>query len=330
MTKTLWGRLSSLRRTVSPPGDRRPSAEPPANVAPKPAALVPFAPLRLCEILLLALPLTAQTLHWKDLGGRLELTDRGQPALVYNYEPQLKEGAPENRRRCCYIFPLYTPAGVSMLDDFPKDHYHHRGLFWAWPVVETEGKVYDHWMTMTARARTVQTPTVKETPPSAKLEADNVWVADGKDIVREAIRLVAWPAQNHSRELEVELTLTAISAPVTLRGSREPGKSYGGFSARFAPRESTILRADGEVLKKDEDLVPRRWAELEGTYNGKRAVLRITPDPADFNAPYQWCLRNYGFVGASFPGHTESSDGYTLEPGKPLTLKFRVKVADLP
>ncbi|MGC4053546.1 MAG: PmoA family protein [Paludibaculum sp.] len=98
--------------------------------------------------LLCAMPLLqAGSLEWKDRkDGRVELLEDGKTALVYNYGPQLKEGAPENRRRCCYIFPVLTPGGVSMLDDFPKDHYHHRGVFWAWPVVETGSQKLDSWM----------------------------------------------------------------------------------------------------------------------------------------------------------------------------------------
>jgi hypothetical protein len=34
-------------------------------------------------------------------------------------------------------------------------------------------------------------------------------------------------------------------------------------------------------------------------------------------------------VGASFPGRTAAVDGYTLEKGKPLTLRFRVEVRDV-
>jgi hypothetical protein len=59
-------------------------------------------------------------------------------------------------------------------------------------------------------------------------------------------------------------------------------------------------------------------------------VLRITSDDKNPGVPMQWCLRNYGFIGASFPGRTASVDHYTLEPGKPLTLRFRVRIADLP
>ena len=126
-----------------------------------------------------ALPLFSQApFAWKDLGGgRLELSERGKPALVYNYGPQLKAGAPEDRRRCCYFFPVYTPAGVSMLDDFPPDHWHHRGLFWAWPVVEVEGRQYDLWMKMTAKHRAAQAPATSVNASGARLETRNFKVS---------------------------------------------------------------------------------------------------------------------------------------------------------
>jgi hypothetical protein len=282
--------------------------------------------LTLTVAVLMLLPVNSQPAFvWKDVGdGRLALTERGNPVLVYNYGPQLKEGAPENRRRCCYIYPLYTPSGVSILDDFPKDHWHHRGLFWAWPVVETEGKTYDEWMNMTVKDHTTKPPVTK----GGRLQVQNTWQIDGRDIVREGVVLTALPSQGDAREVTVELTLEALANPVTLKGSRETGKSYGGFSARFAPREDTILRADGETLSKDEDLTTRHWAELEGTYGGKKAVLRITPDASDPGVPYQWCLRKYGFVGASFPGRTPTEDGFTLQPKKPVKLTFQVRIVD--
>jgi hypothetical protein len=285
-----------------------------------------------CVTLALAIPLlAADQLRWKDLGnGRMELNEGGKTAFIYNYGPQLKEGAPENKRRCCYVFPVYTPSGVLPVDDFPADHWHHRGVFWSWPVVETGDKRYDIWMTFTAKHRSDQVPETKVKGKEAVLVAHNVWEADGKDIVREGLQLTAYPSKNGAREFDIALTLESIKDPVTLRGSREKGKSYGGVSARFAARENTVIRADGEVLTRDEDLNPRKWAELEGVYGGKRAVLRITPDPANPGAPYQWCLRKYGFIGASFPGRTDAVDGYTLEAGKPITLKFRVRVADVP
>lgn len=270
-------------------------------------------------------------LAWRKIaGGRVELREQDKPVLVYNYGPQLRPGAPENRRRCCYVFPLYTPAGVSPLDDFPSDHWHHRGIFWAWPIVETEGGSYDLWMETTAKHVAEGEPEVSASSAQAQLKAHNLWRAGGRDIVREQVQLIVYPAQGNSRELDFQLRFEARHGPVTLRGSAEKGKSYGGFNVRFAPRENQLIRADGITLHQDEDLNPRRWAELEAVYQGKRALLRVTPAADNPGAPHQWTLRAYGFIGAAFPGRTAQVDGYTLKPGAPLTLRFRVRVADLP
>jgi hypothetical protein len=261
---------------------------------------------------------------WKDhRDGRIELLENGKTALIYNYGPQLREGAPEDRRRCCYIFPLFTPSGVSVLDDFPKDHWHHRGLFWAWPAVETREGKYDLWMLKGIAPHLERIVEATGDRSSARLVVENGWYAGDRRIVRETLRLTVFPTHGEAREFEAELRLEALGGPVTLRGSPDSGKSYGGFSARFAPHTGTVLRADGAVLAKDEDLNPHRWAELEASYGGRRAIVRITADPVN-----QWCLRHYGFIGAAFPGRTETVQAYTLEPGKPLTLRVRVETRD--
>jgi hypothetical protein len=282
--------------------------------------------------LLAALPLmAAEQFAWvKHEGGRIELQERGKTVLVYNHGPQLKEGAPEDRRRCCYIYPLLTPGGVSMLDDFPKDHYHHRGLFWGWPVVETPSGKFDNWMMKGIHDREDGRLQAKSSGKAATLEVWNGWYTDQTKVMNERVLLTVKPAQGATRELEVKLTLEAVGGPVTLRGSQEKGKSYGGFSARFAERAGTVIRTEAGTLAKDEDLVGHAWAELEAAYGGKKAALRITPDEKDAGTPYQWCLRGYGFVGASVPGRSETVDGLTLQPGKPRTFTFRVQVRDVP
>jgi len=279
----------------------------------------------------LVLPFSAAAqISMTDSGdGRIELKEAGRTALVYNYQSQLKAGAPEDRRRCCYVFPVLTPDGVSVLDDFPKDHYHHHGIFWAWPVVETAGGKLDLWMYRGIQHRFEKWVSQDVRPTRAVLVAANGWYAGDKRIVAETVRITVWPAEGNSRRFQVELTLQATDQSVTLRGSPDDGKSYGGFSARFAPRVGTAIASAEGPVSKDEDLVPHRWAELTADYGGRKATLRITPDPGNPGTPYQWCLRNYGFVGASFPGRTEAVQGYTLESGKPLILKFDVAASDV-
>ncbi len=268
-------------------------------------------------------------LEWRDLGeGRLALFEGGKQAFVYNYGPQLSNGAPEDRRRCCYIYPAATPAGVVPVDDFPKDHWHHHGIFWGWPAVDTGGKRYDFWMYKESAGHKFEKLLgrgVSSTEAWVKIQ--NAWHTPERRIIEEVVSIRAFRTKGKTREFEVEITLTAQDQTVTLRGSQEKGKSYGGFSARFAPRQETVVRADGQVVQKDEDLVEHKAAEMEAVFGGKRALLRIT---AMGGERHQWCLRNYGFVGASFPGRSSDRDSHTLEPGKPLKLKYLVTLADLP
>ena len=267
----------------------------------------------------------AMAMQWKDLGGgRLELLDNGKPALVYNYGAQLAAGVPEDRKRASYIYPVYTPAGVSVTDDFPKDHYHHRGLFWGWPVVETGGMKYDLWMMKGGiEDRFERWVQKKAGAKDALLVVENGWYAEGVKIVKETVQIKTTPAAG-SRVLEVTLDLEALGAPVTIKGSQEKGKSYGGLSVRFAAREQTKLTADTGAVVKDEDLVNHAWAALSAVYGGKSGTLRIDSDPKNPSGAPQWCLRNYGFVGAAFPGQA----GTTLEKGKPVRLHYTVTLTD--
>jgi hypothetical protein len=262
---------------------------------------------------------------WQTGNNRTTLLEDGKPVLTYNEGVQLPEGVPKDRARCCYVHPLYTPGGTVLTDDFPKDHYHHRGLFWAWPVVRTDSGTHDLWMMRGIRHKGHSILT--RGPQAISV---NHWLAGEKQVAREQVTITAHPANGTSRDIDLEVRLEAVGGPLTIAGTTEQGKSYGGVSARFAPRTDTVIRTDKGVLEKDDDLTAYRWAEMEATYNGRRALLRITPDPANPAAPHQWCLRKYGFVGASFPGKTETVQSYTIEPGKPLTLRFRVTVADVP
>jgi hypothetical protein len=232
-------------------------------------------------------------------------------------------------RRCCYFFPLWSPAGAQVLDDFPATELHHRGLYWGWEIVETGGQTFDSWKGLTIHMRAAEAPVVRATAREAALKVKNLWQAGAQDIVREEVQLTIPPTRDGGRELRVQLTWEAISAPITLCATTAQGKSYGGFVAHLAPAEKKVLRADGQVVTKDEDLNRHQWAEVEGVYQGKRVVVRITPTDTDPGLPYQWILRTRGFIGASFPGRSQTVDSFTLNPGQPLTLAFQVRVADV-
>jgi hypothetical protein len=284
-----------------------------------------------CSLLLVALLLSAcsaptETFEWQpaDTPGRLMLFEGDQPVLGFNHGPQLASQAPENRAREGYIFPLYTPSGVSPLDDFPRDHWHHRGLFWAWPVIEYDGLTYDIWTLgpgITLKHHQHRTGTNNGT---ATLEADQGWYVGDKQIVSETVELRVQPAAINARSLEIAVTLEALDQPVVLGGSPDRGKGYGGMNVRFAPRTDTRITTPEGEIPEDEDMVPHAWTALEANYEGKPAGVRVESLEGNPGNPQGWCLRPYGFIGANFPG----TASHTLKPGSPLTLRYRVTVYD--
>ena len=261
----------------------------------------------------------AGQLAWVERsGGELELQEGGKRVFVYRHG---------QGRDCCYVAPLVTPKGVVVTDDGPKDHVHHRGLFWGWTIVESDGKKGDLWARKGAiEHRAVRVVSQKASARSATFAAEHVWVLEGADIVRDSLTVTAYPVDAGGRRvLDVVLTMEALDKPVRIAGAQENNKGYGGLSIRYAPREGTVLRTSSGALTKDEDHGRHQWVEFLGTFAQGRAGLRFTADAGNPGYPNEWCLRHYGFTGANYPGVS----GTVLEPRKRVTLRYRLELFDI-
>jgi hypothetical protein len=252
----------------------------------------------------------------------VELSERGQPVYVYNHGLIRKAGAPEDRARCCYLHPVYAPNGTILTDDFPSDHYHHRGIFWAWPIVTAGGERYDLWTLRGIRQRFVRWLARQAGEGEARLAVENAWVVEDRPLVKETVEIITLPAAGERRQIDFRLTFEASEGPVELRGEPAEDKGYGGFSVRFAPREKTVITTDAGAERQDSNMAPHPWAQLEALFAGRRAGLRIDIDPANPDFPNGWCLRHYGFLGVNFPG----LKAHRLQPGRPLLLRYKVTV----
>ena len=278
--------------------------------------------MRFAVLLLAALSLEAKSpFEIREASATaLEVREQGKPVLVYNYGMTLGGGAPEEKRRSGYVHPLYAPNGVVVTDDFPKDHWHHRGVFWAWPRVTIEGKQYDQWMKLEIKSRFERWIEQRTTETEAVVAVENGWYLGERKVARETVRITAHPTHGDSRAVDFKLTFEAIGTPIELAGAPENNKGYGGFSVRFAPREQTVITTDSEREAKDTDMKPHAWAQLAALYQNKSAALRIDVDRSNTGTPNGWCLRNYGFLGVNFPG----TQTFQLMPGRPLSMKYRV------
>ena len=153
-----------------------------------------------------------------------------------------------------------------LTDDFPKDHYHHHGVFWAWPHVEigkcgTEkldlweykdiAQQFVRWLDRRIPARWPRC-----------LGVENGWFVGDRKVMIERVWIEVAKATPTERALDLDFTFIPVDQPITLRGAE--GKSYGGLNVRFTvanEKDSTITVPAG-ASPKDLPETPLPWADL--------------------------------------------------------------------
>ena len=250
----------------------------------------------------------------------LALFEGARPVFVYNYGVIQKPGVPADRARSTYVHPIYGLDREVLTDDFPKDHLGHRGLFWGWPHVNIGTNHYDLWDLRGIEQRFERWLARDATAAGASLGVQNGWFVGGRKVVQEQVWLRASPSSKDERVLDVELTLVPIGEPLTLRGA--DGKSYGGFTFRFAPRTNTVITTP--LGNGDNDLMITRlpWADFSARFAGRAehsgAAIFVAPDHPDF-AP-EWMTRHYGLLCVGWPGVKPK----TFQAGETIRCRYRL------
>lgn len=256
----------------------------------------------------------------------VQIADGDQPVLVYNFGVITNESIPEKehrRIRACYVHPVYGLSGELLTDDFPRDHYHHHGIFWTWPHVSVDGVEHDLWAGNTIRQQFVKWLAKESGPAAAVLGVENGWFVGDKKVMIERVWLHVYRAAGDARAVDIDLTLIPTDKPVTLWGAE--GKSYGGLTVRFKPPvpriPETVITTPSGPASGDLTTTILRWADFTTKFDGRDApsgaAIFIAPDHPDY--PPEWLLRYYGPLCVGWPGVAPE----TLEPGKAVKMSYR-------
>lgn len=261
--------------------------------------------------------------------GTLTIFDGSDPVLTYNFGEQLKPGVDEKYRRSCYIHPLYGSKGEILTEDFIDDHLHHRGVSWMWPRMKARGKDVQTWHPSELRQVFVRWIIRESDENSATLAVENAWkLGDGKGetVAREEVRIRVHRAAESGRAIDLNLSFDAVGGPVELLGAE--GKGYGGLNLRFASVDGRVLQTDRDPSPQNSDRERYEWVDLSAKFGKDGAVSGATvfahPKHPDF--PPGWTLRTdyAGVINAAWPGLKP----YTLQPGSPLHLGYRIQTHD--
>lgn len=252
----------------------------------------------------------------------LGLWEGEKPMWIYNHGVQSKPGVPADRNRSTYIHPLHGLDGEVLTDDFPADHYHHRGLFWAWPHVRTEGSEYDLWTIAGVHQRFERWLARETVGQSALLAVENGWFTGDRKILQERVWILTHSADDHARCIDIEFFWIPGPAAVTLAGAQ--GKSYGGLTMRYAPRSDAIITTPLGTGSADLEMTQLPWADYSGRWEGTTrpsgAALFIHPDHPGY--PPTWLTRHYGALCVGWPG----VEPRTFTAGETIHCRYRVWV----
>ncbi|MCC6729328.1 MAG: PmoA family protein [Chthonomonadales bacterium] len=273
----------------------------------------------------------AMTARVDPATGQAEIAEEGRPVLRYLFrtvEPgkRLAPIAPTNliyaRARSDYIHPLYGLDGQELTLDWPRDHPHHRGIYWAWPEVGFAGELGDLHALQRVFARPAGAMRLASGPVFARVEAENTWMWDDRvPIVRERAVLRAYRETPVGRLIDLELHFRALRDGVTL--ARRGTEHYGGLNVRMGPvaDQRILFHTDPEGAR------PRTaWASLCGVFPGSpnSADLVILQHPANPDFPGDWV--QYPELNWFQPTFPRSGTRHALERPRPLTLRYRLWV----
>lgn len=253
------------------------------------------------------------------------LTEKNKNVYFYQIKPKSLAGKYERNN---YIHPLYDFDGNELTLDFPDDHPHHRGIFWAWHQVWlSKQRCGNAWLCENFSWDIVNYHYTNK-KRKAQLKVTTHWKTPEYDqgispLVEERVTITSYKQKSDCRIIDFAISLQALHEQVAIGGS-ENAKGYGGFSARLQ------LPADIEFLSDKDTITPQptpvnesKYMAFNATYNqaSKKQTIAILIHENTPNYPQPWILRTKGSMqNAVYPGRNL----ITLPTDEPLILKYRI------
>ena len=274
--------------------------------------------------------LGASPLQYKKNDDGIWFYEHHDPVFFYQIAHKSRNG---NYRRANYIHPLYGMTGDVITEDFPADHLHHRGIFWAWHQVRVDGKnIGDNWTCREFNWNVTHSKVMRcgqamdllthvTWSSSALLDDQN----DPQPIIQETTRIRIHRKCKSYRVIDFKIGLTAIQENVTMGGS-ENDKGYGGFSARVRiPPDVQFIGNKGRIEPQRTAVDAGPWVNMVGEFEtGNGEGFAIISHPNNPGYPEPWILRTRGSMqNAKYPGQHAIRVGRGEEA---WTLRYRLVI----
>lgn len=284
-----------------------------------------------CGLLFISQAVPSQTLTYSENDQGLLVKEGSREVFFYQQETKSQNGTAP---RANYIHPLYGMDGTILTEDFPADHPHHRGIFWAWhQLIIGDKDVGDSWECRDFKWDLENMDISAQKDGSLVLDLKGLWKSplwtDTSGVMQpfllENTTIRVYPAKDTYRVLTFEIALSALAESVWIGGSVDE-KGYGGFSVRMKlPEDIQFNSLNGAVIPATVPITAGRWMDISGslTKKGQKAGVVLVSYPGQPGNQEQWILRTTeSMQNIPFPGQEP-----VLIPDKdPLKLRYGIIV----
>ena len=273
----------------------------------------------------------AQTLSIEKTDDGAWIQEDGKKVLFYQAKTKSKDG---KFPRADYFHPLYGIDGVELTEDFPKDHLHHHGIFWAWhQVIIGEKKIGDAWVSEDFDWDVQNVEQGAKKDGSISLNTKTFWKSPlWKDrngnivpFLEENARFIVYAKTDNFRVIDFEISLLALEPDLKIGGS-DDAKGYGGFSVRMKmPEDIKFTSNNGEVTPTVGPVNAGPWMDVSGSLakDGGNAGIVMMCHPDNPMFPEKWILRKKGSMqNPAYPGRQP----VLISNKKATNLKYRLVV----
>lgn len=207
-----------------------------------------------------------------------------------------------------WVFPLYTPSGMTVIQEFPYDHPFHNGFFVGQYPIKVGGRQVNFWMTPPSprpdhpkyqhlgRVDAPQSPRVHMYDQGVRFTFENVWRDEQEQPVLDEVREVHFYTCDEATVCEMS------SRKIAAYGSVEYGQTkHGSIGLRIEPRLlpvfGGVIIADGN-RRGDAGVVSETHSAFVAYENANTGgepfgVLMSIPGSQD-KGP--WFVRDYGMA----------------------------------
>ncbi len=261
------------------------------------------------------------------LKGRKVFSFVGKPAGLPepNIKPVFLRGG--------YIHPVYTPTGRIVTDDYPSDHYHHHGIWFAWTKTQFNGGHPDFWNVddLTGRVDFVEARAVASGSVFGELTSKQNYVAlkgtDAELALNELWDVRVYDVGQSSRR---NYFLFDITATQTTSGTLKLDEyRYGGMGIRGHrdwkdKTKVSFLTSEGKT-RANGNATRGGWFAMYGPVDGADVSIAVLDSPQNFRSPQPMRLN----PDDPFFNYAPSQLGpFEIKPGEPFVLRYRYVVSD--